>query len=205
MFQECRHILTSGFKCKAPALGGQVFCYFHTKAHHYRQARVDALNPLPIPAIEDTAGIQIAVNQVIRQLSLNRLDQRKASTLLYGLQLSSRLAKNPTPKHYETVRKLSQIPPSLDCPEAIELAPEKSACEPPDDCVHCDSRDFCRDFGRWEDQVEELEERLEAEHEDREQTEPDDEDDDENQDEVEEDDEDDEENQGESEEEDEDE
>ncbi len=129
-----------------------------------------------MPPIEDTAGIQIAVNQIVRQLSLNRLDRPKASTLLYGLQLAARLAKNSSQKLTETVRELSSIPPDIDCDEAIDLAPEKSTCEPPDDCVLCNRRDFCRDFELWKDDVAEIEDRLEAEREANEQLEPDEED-----------------------------
>ena len=39
MYNECRHILTSGHKCKAAALRGQAFCYFQIAsaivASHY--------------------------------------------------------------------------------------------------------------------------------------------------------------------------
>jgi hypothetical protein len=29
MYNECRHIFTSGKKCQSPALKEQNFCYFH--------------------------------------------------------------------------------------------------------------------------------------------------------------------------------
>ena len=30
MYNECRHIFTSGKKCQSPALKDQNFCYFHS-------------------------------------------------------------------------------------------------------------------------------------------------------------------------------
>jgi hypothetical protein len=35
MFVECRHIMPRGAKCKAPALRGRPYCYFHDKLHAY--------------------------------------------------------------------------------------------------------------------------------------------------------------------------
>ena len=45
------------------------------------------------------------------------------------------------------------------------MAPEKSTCEPPADCINCRRQDFCKDFKYYEEDMEELEERLEAERE----------------------------------------
>jgi hypothetical protein len=39
MFLECRHILTSGHKCKAAALRGQQFCYSYMPARRYAASR----------------------------------------------------------------------------------------------------------------------------------------------------------------------
>jgi len=52
MFQECRFILTSGYKCKSPALRGQEFCYFHTAARRYASIRTSSADPLQFPSIE---------------------------------------------------------------------------------------------------------------------------------------------------------
>jgi hypothetical protein len=39
MFLECRHILTSGHKCKSPALRDQQFCYSYMPARRYAASR----------------------------------------------------------------------------------------------------------------------------------------------------------------------
>ncbi len=159
MFNECRHILTSGHKCKAPALRGQAFCYFHTADRRYATTSTAAVDPLLLPTIEDTAGVQVAINQVFRGLASRRIDRRQAGVYFYGLQIAARLAHKSDEKPSESVRE------TWEDPEGYTLSPEKSQCEPPADCINCRRRTFCENFEYYEDEVEELEERLEAERE----------------------------------------
>lgn len=160
MFNECRHILTSGHKCKAPALRGQAFCYYHTAARRYSRTSTTSAEPLLLPSTEDTAGVQLAINQVLRSLASQRIDRRHAGTFFYGLQIAAWLASKSDEKFTATVRELCEEEDGLG-----NMAPEKSTCEPPADCVNCRRRDFCANFPRYKSKVEELEERLEAERE----------------------------------------
>jgi hypothetical protein len=50
--------------------------------------------PLELPAVEDSASIQLALIQVVQALASNQLDPRRAGLLLYGLQVASANAKN---------------------------------------------------------------------------------------------------------------
>ena len=159
MFIECRHILTSGHKCKSPALRGQAYCYFHTANRRFATTSTAAVDPLLIPNIEDAAGVQLAINQVFRGLASRRIDRRQAGVYFYGLQIAARLARKSDEKPTETVRE------TCEDAEGQTLAPEKSTCEPPADCLTCRRRTFCEDFEFWESDVEELEQRLEAERE----------------------------------------
>jgi len=175
VYKECRFILPSGYKCKSPALREQQFCYFHTTADQFANIRSTTPGVVAFPSTEDTAGVQMAVNQVLRQLGARRIDRREAGVFFYGLQLAARLATKSNHKPAETVRELCEIPPDLYSNQATILAPEKSTCEPPSDCVNCNRCDFCKDFPFWRNDVEELEDRLEAEREAAEQSEPNDE------------------------------
>ncbi|MGA8086061.1 MAG: hypothetical protein WCA10_02070 [Terracidiphilus sp.] len=157
MFNECRHILTSGHKCKAAALRGKAFCYYHTADRRYATTSTSSVDPLLIPTIEDAAGVQVAINQVFRGLASRRIDRRQAGVYFYGLQIAARLARKSDEKLGETVRE------TCEDPDGHTLAPEKSTCEPPADCINWRRRDFCQNFEYYEDDVEELEERLEAE------------------------------------------
>jgi hypothetical protein len=50
--------------------------------------------PLQLPAVEDSASIQLALIEVLQALACNQLDPRRAGLLLYGLQVASANAKD---------------------------------------------------------------------------------------------------------------
>jgi hypothetical protein len=159
MYNECRHILTSGHKCKAAALRGQAFCYYHTAARRFANTRTSSVEPLLLPSTEDTAGVQIALNQVLRSLASKRIDRRQAGVYFYGLQIAARLAHKSKNDPADTIRE------TCEDSDGYTLAPEKSVCEPPADCINCRRRDFCQKFEFDEDEVQELEDRLQEEQE----------------------------------------
>lgn len=195
MFKECRHILPTGYKCKSPALRGQFFCYYHTASRRYAAISRTSAEPLVLPSIEDTGGVQIAINEVLRDFGARRIDRRQAGVYFYGLQIAARLARKIDEKPSQTVRELSgasrsesapncetdsQTPaggdsastgesaPSRESIPVGELAPEKTICEPPQDCLYCHRRDFCSDWGLHRSDAKELLVRLRAEEQARE-------------------------------------
>jgi len=89
MVSECRHVMTSGKKCEAPALKGTPFCYFHTKLHRIAKQASDPTASIDIPVLEDRCAIQLAIAQVLKALVNGAIDRPRASLLLYGLQLAS--------------------------------------------------------------------------------------------------------------------
>ena len=113
MLPICRHILTNGEQCRSLRLNGQEFCYFHNRLHArhratlqarperplvnsdgvvighgrpvgYQAARIPDLGPL-----EDRASVQMAISTVVNALATEAMDVRRATALLYGLQLAS--------------------------------------------------------------------------------------------------------------------
>jgi len=97
MYNECRHIFTSGKKCQSPALRDQNFCYFHqntrkrtapaNQPHQPYTAPQDTAHHLP--PLEDADAIQLALSDVVLALATNRIDPRRAQILIYGLQVAS--------------------------------------------------------------------------------------------------------------------
>lgn len=164
MFQECRHILPSGYKCKSPALRGQSFCYYHNAARRLARISRTSAEPLIFPSIEDSSGVQIALNEVLRDLGAHRIDQKKAGVFFYGLQIAARLARKSDEKPSQTVREVSE-----ESENGTLVAPEKTTCEPPLDCLYCHRREFCPDFGLHRRKAKELLACLRAEEEAREQ------------------------------------
>lgn len=142
MYNECRHIFTSGKKWQSPALKDQSFCYFHSNTRkrpspekeRYIPSQDTALNLSPL---EDSDSIQLALSDVVLALAANRIDSRRARILIYGLQVASQnnrrraamAAKEAAIE--QTVRETHQhedgtwIGPEKQSPEPEEAAARK--------------------------------------------------------------------------------
>ncbi len=97
----CRHIHTSGHRCGSPALRGEPFCYHHhtTRSPAPRHRGVNPAHAVfELPAIDDRAGVQFALAQVLARIATNQLDPKRSSQLLFGLLIASRnLPPHPRP------------------------------------------------------------------------------------------------------------
>jgi hypothetical protein len=121
----CRHIKTNGTRCQAPSLTGDIWCYFHSRLHqtHKRFRHNDATRGYLIPgqhiqlsALEDRESVQVALSVVINALATGNLDTRRATALLYGLQLASHNAASLNTKPYapRVIRDVEPGPDGLD-------------------------------------------------------------------------------------------
>jgi hypothetical protein len=59
-----------------------------------RETDAEQSLPLQLPPVEDTESIQLALIDVLQALAANQLDPKRASLLLYGLQVASANAKH---------------------------------------------------------------------------------------------------------------
>ena len=88
MFKECRHVMPSGLRCQSPAMRGSDFCYFHGRTQRpakpaRREARIE------FPAALDSNGILKVIGSILNALGSGLISSRRASVLLFGLQLAS--------------------------------------------------------------------------------------------------------------------
>jgi hypothetical protein len=136
----CRHIKTNGARCGSPALRHHAFCYFHrnltarhakpasdpipTIIHPHdpsRELQVVTEPSLHLPALEDRESIQLAASMIIGALARNTLDTKRATVLLYGLQVASanavRLNYSPSRDYIVTETTLT--------PTGDEIAPDE--------------------------------------------------------------------------------
>ena len=77
---RCQHVHYNGKPCKAPARRGRNYCVFH-------QAASLGAGGCVLPIIEDLHSYQLAVIRIMNALADDVIDSKKATALLYGLQL----------------------------------------------------------------------------------------------------------------------
>jgi hypothetical protein len=99
MYDECRHIKTSGTKCQSPALKGKAYCYFHFRAHRQRRSapgpEAARGHEFDAPLLEDRAAIQLAISEVVAAMARNRMDPDRGGKILWGLQLAMHQVRFP--------------------------------------------------------------------------------------------------------------
>ena len=93
--RRCEYIKANNKQCAAPAKTRGRFCYFHDQARPGKNAK----NPTQMPVLEDQRALQLAITRVCQRISDDNIDVKRASALLYGLQVaSSAIAKPPKRK-----------------------------------------------------------------------------------------------------------
>jgi hypothetical protein len=78
---RCQHVHYSGRPCKAPARRGRNYCVFH------QAAQFDAGGCI-LPIVEDLHSYQLAIIRIARALADDIIDSKKATALLYAMQLA---------------------------------------------------------------------------------------------------------------------
>jgi hypothetical protein len=127
-YRLCRHIKTNGLQCHSPALEDGQWCYFHHRLHgrHEKYRPTAATRGYLIPgqhieltALEDRESVQVALSVVINALATGQLDIKRATALLYGLQLASNNARGLQTKPFapDVVRAIESSPEGLDLAE----------------------------------------------------------------------------------------
>jgi hypothetical protein len=88
MAAHCRHIMPGGGQCHGYSLRGGDLCYFHNRRRLAAQKPVSPMDSIEIPLLEDRCSIQVTITGILRAIVNKSIDRARASTLLYGLQLS---------------------------------------------------------------------------------------------------------------------
>ncbi|MGO9324653.1 MAG: hypothetical protein ACLP07_08840 [Terracidiphilus sp.] len=141
LYQECRHVMTSGKKCEAPALKGEHYCYYHTRQHIAANKKISPQDSIEIPVKEDRYSLQLVLAQVLRHLVNNNIDRHRAGLLLYGLQIASQTVDR------RSMAPLGRVVKSVThTHEGDELAPEDFDCEAGDYCTTCPRAEECRSY-----------------------------------------------------------
>src|SRR5580698_7370078 len=131
MYMNCRHIKTNGHRCLSPALSGGQFCYYHSKIHSVGAEPHLKYGPLQLPAPEDAASIQLSIARISDAIINDRIDLKKATVLLYGIQIAAQfIDRRKSFDKEKTVQSAEQTA------AGDELAPEEFTCNH-EDCSQC--------------------------------------------------------------------
>jgi len=162
MYNECRYVLPSGLKCTDGQLENSIFCYQHRNFHEQMYAVPPRPGtPFRLPSLEDACGCRFAIQQVCWGMGDKRIPPKEASIYLYGISLAMRLFPRRPRVSRKPVRALHYDD------QGMEMAEPATHCEPPRDCLNCESP--CRWFKYYEDQVEKIEKQIAEEKEQKEQ------------------------------------
>lgn len=152
MYNECRHVMPSGARCHSPAMRGMLYCYFHYNLRRAAAPKCGPFDTLQMPLLEDTCGIQLALAEVLGALVSSRLDPKRAGLLLYGLQIAAQLtARAANGSGRESVKD-----PCYGT-SGETLAPEKTVCEPVEDCRACPNKKNCDQYAEYRKEMDEKE------------------------------------------------
>ena len=130
-FELCRHIFTRGTRCQSPAMRDTRWCFFHTtvKKRHETFRHNEATRAYLIPGqhielapVEDRESVQLALSMVINALATGQLEVKRATALLYGLQLASMNVHRLTHPHAADIVQTSE-----DSPDGHTLAESATA------------------------------------------------------------------------------
>jgi hypothetical protein len=128
LYLLCRHLRTNGTQCDSPSLRGAPYCFFHARLHGRHNAIRQAPETQPPPTasqhiqlapLEDCESIQISLSVVINALATGQLETKRATALLYGLQLASINARRLPVRPYapRVVRNFECTPDGIDLAE----------------------------------------------------------------------------------------
>ena len=119
---QCRHIFADGHRCGSPCLRDEPLCYFHHDTRRpidpevLRDRRAHGGTfQFVLPDPTDRIALQLSIVDIMQRIASNDLDHRRASLLLYSLQLAitnlphpSRTRNpNPTPNSYSRSKSAS--------------------------------------------------------------------------------------------------
>ncbi len=139
MYKVCRHIRTSGGRCRSAALANQNFCYYHLSQ---RQQSIT----LDLPPLEDRTSIQIAISRVLASLAAGMIDRRDAGMYLYGIQIAAtnmcrdldHIMPDNDVRRVVLTRENDQIAPPRTVFEEKDLNNHKKSCQC-DDCTYTET------------------------------------------------------------------
>jgi hypothetical protein len=89
MYHTCRHIMPMGRVCQSPAMRESAYCYFHARLHRYPYRRTPSKKEFKLPPLDSRKAIQTANGDVLNAMLAGRIDARRTTHMLHGLQVAT--------------------------------------------------------------------------------------------------------------------
>jgi hypothetical protein len=138
MYRTCRHIKPNGLRCESPALRSGNFCYYHSKTHIIGADPNEKFGALQLPTPEDASAVQLSIARISDAIINGRIDQKKASSLLYGLQIAAQFINRK-----EYVYPPNAVQSADQDAHGDELAPDTFVCDDDEYCEDCPYTKIC--------------------------------------------------------------
>lgn len=129
---QCVWTNDQGIRCRSYAMRNQYTCYHHQTVD---MPEVMSNDPFPLPRADNFENIQMAVAEILERVAENRMDPKRASALLNGLQIaSSNLHRRDAAA--ATAARLVNVHPEQS-EETASPAPEPCHPEQSEGSPHC--------------------------------------------------------------------
>ncbi|HVN94325.1 MAG TPA: hypothetical protein VMT38_11540 [Terracidiphilus sp.] len=135
MYDACRHIKSSGDRCKSPALHGSHFCFFHDRLHS--DALSAKFDTLRLPVAEDFSSILLALTRISAALIDSRIDTKRAAQLIWIQQLALQVVSRRAHRNDTSIRQF------VRSGHGEEIASPLALCDPGHDCDTCAHKAVC--------------------------------------------------------------
>jgi hypothetical protein len=91
-YELCEHIKDNGVRCGSPALSGEHYCHFHSRA---RREVMSAANPsYNLPILDSEQSLQVAIMELMRGLLNGDLGERKAAVMLSAIKAAGSILRH---------------------------------------------------------------------------------------------------------------
>src|SRR6185437_4179345 len=117
--RRCKHINAKGDVCHRPAMRENNHCYIHFEGSALQPGNGDCETDFEIPAIENPALIQVAIDKLLTARKVGKITRRRASLYIYALQIARQnikqlqRARNRKAQKGADKKKGGSCPPNL--------------------------------------------------------------------------------------------
>lgn len=117
--RRCSQLKSNGEPCRAPALGGQLFCVFHGRA-----LETNDHPRMKVEVLEDRESLQLTLKQIMERIVAGSIDPQHAALLLRAVRIAGSALRS---RHFDDPKQRKETLPQGYPRDAWGNAAENSA------------------------------------------------------------------------------